>query len=83
MFSEFSLHGLSAIRLHGMLMDLLHLQYGFLQCLWYAIRLIVCRFGGILTLCFRGGGEGSFGSICTGGVCQNHILLEASATSGE
>ena len=32
-FSDISLHGLSAICLHGLLTDLLHLQYSRLQCI--------------------------------------------------
>ena len=43
-FSKIYFHGLSAICLHGLLTDLLHLLYGFLQCLWYVCRLTVNRF---------------------------------------
>ena len=43
-FSKIYFHGLSAICIHGLLMDLLHLLYGFLQCLWYVCRLTANSF---------------------------------------
>ena len=43
-FSKIYFHGLSTICLHRLLTYLLHLQYGFLQCLRYVCRLIVSRF---------------------------------------